>query len=80
MIVEVDATCDVGASAHRRAQPRMHSAPRKRGSHRGLGLELVRERLRAAFGAAAGLQTELTDDGTFQARLTFPRREVPAAA
>jgi hypothetical protein len=80
VLVEVDATC---ASEEIRIVVRNRApvgAPRKRGSHRGLGLELVRERVRAAFGPAAGLQTELTDDGTFVARLHFPHRDVPVAA
>jgi hypothetical protein len=80
VLVEVDATCAsdvVRIVVRNRASV---GAPRKRGSHRGLGLELVRERVRAAFGPAAGLQTELTDDGTFLARLTFPHRDVPVAA
>jgi len=79
VLVEVDATCtpdEVRIVVRNRATV---SAPRKRGSHRGMGLELVRERVRAAFGPTAGLQTELTDDGTFLARLTFPHREVTAA-
>jgi LytS/YehU family sensor histidine kinase len=79
VLVEVDATCEsdeVRIVVRNRAPL---GAPRKRGSHRGLGLELVRERVRAAFGPAAGLQTELTDDGTFLARLNFPLREVPVA-
>jgi len=78
VLVEVDATCaadEVRIVVRNRASV---GAPRKRGSHRGLGLELVRERVRAAFGPAAALQTELTDEGTFLARLTFPLREVPA--
>ncbi|HYJ40999.1 MAG TPA: histidine kinase [Steroidobacteraceae bacterium] len=80
VLVEVDATCasdEVHIVVRNRASV---GKPRKRGSHRGLGLELVRERVRAAFGPMAGLQTELTDDGTFLARLTFPQREVPVIA
>jgi LytS/YehU family sensor histidine kinase len=80
VLVEVDAMCtadEVHIVVRNRAPL---AASRKRGSHRGLGLELVRERVRAAFGSTAGLQTELTDDGTFLARLNFPRREAPGAA
>jgi sensor histidine kinase YesM len=42
----------------------------------GFGLEIVRERLRAAFGGSARLETELTPDGLFQARLRFPFRKM----
>jgi hypothetical protein len=78
VIVEVNAACD---TEQVRILIRNGAAPGagKRGAHRGLGLELVRERLGAAFGAAAALETELID-GTFQARLTFPRRAARAAA
>jgi sensor histidine kinase YesM len=44
----------------------------------GFGLENVRERLRAAFGATATFSAEHTNAGSFEARLEFPtRREVP---
>jgi len=80
VLVEVDARCEAGAvDIVIRNRAPLASAGR-RGSHRGLGLELVRERLRAAFGPAAGLTTELTDAGTFLVRLTFPRHEMGALA
>lgn len=79
VLVEVDAACEAGAvRVVVRNRASLASAGR-RGAHRGgLGLELVRERLLAAFGPTAGLATELTDEGTFVARLTFPRREMTA--
>lgn len=80
VLVEVDATCDADEVRIEVRNRAPLGAPRKRAAHRGLGLELVRERVRAAFGPSAGLQTELTDDGTFLARLNFPQREVPVAA
>lgn len=49
--------------------------PAERRMNGGFGLEIVRERLRAAFGESARLETELTPAGLFQARLTFPHRE-----
>ncbi|HEY6123551.1 MAG TPA: histidine kinase [Steroidobacteraceae bacterium] len=79
VLVEVDAECEEGTvRIVVRNRASLASAGR-RGSHRGLGLELVRERLLAAFGPAAGLTTELTDGGTFLARLTFPRHEMALA-
>ena len=78
VLVEVDAACEAGAVRIVVRNRASLASPGKRGSHRGLGLELVRERLRAAFGPAASLTTELTHAGTFLARLTFPRQEMEA--
>ncbi len=80
VLVEVDAACETGAVRIVVRNRASLASPGKRGSHRGLGLELVRERLRAAFGPAAVLTTELTDAGTFLVRLTFPRQEMVALA
>jgi hypothetical protein len=80
VLVEVDAACDAGVvSIIVRNRASLAGAGR-RGAHRGLGLELVRERLRAAFGPTAGLTTELTDAGTFRVRLAFPRHDMAAIA
>jgi LytS/YehU family sensor histidine kinase len=49
--------------------------PAERRPNGGFGLEIVRERLHAAFGDAAMLETELTPAGLFQARLRFPHRD-----
>jgi hypothetical protein len=80
VMVEVDATCVAGEARivvrNRAAMERVG----KRGSQRGFGLELVRERVRAAFGSAASLTTELTGDGTFLARLTFPFHAIDKVA
>jgi two-component system, LytTR family, sensor kinase len=78
VLVEVDAACEAGAVRIVVRNRASLASAGKRGSHRGLGLELVRERLRAAFGPTAGLATELTEEGTFFARLTFPRHEMAA--
>jgi hypothetical protein len=78
VLVEVDAACEAGAVRIVVRNRALLASAGRRGSHRGLGLELVRERLRAAFGPTAGLATELTEEGTFFARLTFPRREMAA--
>ena len=72
VMVEVDATCEADLA---QIVVRNRAAIRRvgnRSTHRGFGLELVRERVGAAFGASANLTTELTSDGTFLARLTFP--------
>jgi hypothetical protein len=79
VLVEVDAACEAGAVRIVVRNRASLASAGKRGSHRGLGLELVRERLRAAFGPTAALATELTDEGTFLARLTFPRHEMATA-
>ncbi|HEX6636380.1 MAG TPA: hypothetical protein VF033_01885 [Steroidobacteraceae bacterium] len=57
-----------------------HRPTTERKPNGGFGLEIVRERLRAAFGDAAQLDTGLTADGLFQARLRFPLREWEKAA
>jgi LytS/YehU family sensor histidine kinase len=78
VLVEVDAACYAGAVRIVVRNRASLASAGKRSSHRGLGLELVRERLRAAFGPTAGLATELTEEGTFFARLSFPRHEMAA--
>jgi two-component system, LytTR family, sensor kinase len=81
VLVQVEVSCDAMLAQiviRNRAAPEA-DAPRSR-SHRAFGLELVRERVRAAFGESASLDTGLTQDGTFQASLRFPFQRLAAAA
>lgn len=80
VVVEVRAAVDNGAATIvvRNQAAVNHGDGRK--PNGGFGLEIVRERLRAAFGDAAQLDTGLTADGLFQARLRFPHREWEKAA
>jgi len=80
VVVEVSASCANG-EAHVVVQNQAAPGPvTRRPGHHGLGLEIVRERLLAAFGRSATLDTALTPNGTFQARLTFPFRQLEEPA
>ncbi|MEZ5500540.1 MAG: histidine kinase [Steroidobacteraceae bacterium] len=47
-----------------------------RARHTGLGLQIVRERLDAAFGKSAAVTTGRTHSGWFEASLTFPHHAI----
>jgi hypothetical protein len=79
VVVEVSATV---AGGEARVMVRNQAGPQGGASrpNGGFGLEIVRERLHAAFGAAARLDTGLTADGLFQAALMFPNRVIDAGS
>lgn len=77
IVVDVHCACPDGGV---RIVVRNHAARETRPARdpaRGFGLENVRERLLAAFGAEASLVAEFAADGCFEARVRFPLRPAP---
>lgn len=75
VVVEVSAGIDDG-DAFISVRNQASRQVTERRANGGFGLEIVRERLHAAFGDAARLDTGLTADGLFQVRLVFPCRRL----
>jgi two-component system sensor histidine kinase AlgZ len=74
--IEVAITCELVNDRVRIKVTNQAAAPEEAAGApaRGFGLENVRERLHAAFGNTATLDTNHSNTGTFEARIEFPAR------